>query len=195
VVQLGGQDSGELEARVAGLETEVEGLRGQLAACEVRAGEQVAGQAEGLDSVRETCLGLEVRLEELEARPGAGAAEEAVPEALVPVAEVDADEVTALRSRVETGLAEVRCLLAAPLAVAFDAVRCEDFLGQDGWLPFTKLNTNLGEGMVADTGVFTVPTGGLYLFLLNVYGAPRDGVTLSIKYVRLNSSGIYKYLP
>ena len=106
---------------------------------------------------------------------------------------------------------QVREVVAAPLSVAFDAVRCEDFLGTDGWLPFTKLNANLGEGMDPDTGVFTVPirchpplllllllllhrlldllvlnmlillASGLYLFLLNVYGAPRDGVTLSIK--------------
>ena len=32
-----------------------------------------------------------------------------------------------------------------------------------------------------DTGRFTAPTSGLYMFLLNVYGAPRDPVVLSIK--------------
>jgi len=96
--------------------------------------------------------------------------------------EVDMGAMAALQEKVEAQLALVREVVTAPLSVAFDAVRCEDFLGTDGWLPFTKLNANLGDGMDPDTGVFTVPTSGLYLFLLNVYGAPRDGVTLSIKY-------------
>jgi hypothetical protein len=68
-----------------------------------------------------------------------------------------------------------------PFAVVFDAVRCEDWMGQDSFLPFTKLNTNLGGGMNMDTGKFTAPVTGLYFLALNVYGAPRDGVVLSIK--------------
>ena len=86
-----------------------------------------------------------------------------------------------LEQRLATEVAGLSSLLAAPLSVAFDAVRTEDFLGQDGWLPFTKLNANLGDGMNIETGIFTVPLAGLYLFLLNVYGAPRDGVVLSIR--------------
>ena len=39
----------------------------------------------------------------------------------------------------------------------------------------------MGEGLNVDTGRFTAPTSGLYMFLLNVYGAPRDPVVLSIK--------------
>ena len=39
----------------------------------------------------------------------------------------------------------------------------------------------MGEGLNVDTGRFTSPTSGLYMFLLNVYGAPRDPVVLSIK--------------
>ena len=39
----------------------------------------------------------------------------------------------------------------------------------------------MGEGLNVDTGRFTAPTSGLYMFLLNVYGAPRDQVVLSIK--------------
>ena len=86
-----------------------------------------------------------------------------------------------LEQRLASEMAGLSSLLAAPLSVAFDAVRTEDFVGQDGWLPFTKLNANLGDGMNMETGIFTVPIGGLYLFLLNVYGAPRDGVVLSIR--------------
>ena len=32
-----------------------------------------------------------------------------------------------------------------------------------------------------ETGRFTAPVGGVYLFLLNVYGAPRDPVVLSLR--------------
>ncbi len=43
------------------------------------------------------------------------------------------------------------------------------------------MNSNLGGGLNMDTGKFTAPVTGLYFFALNVYGAPRDGVVLSIK--------------
>ena len=38
--------------------------------------------------------------------------------------------------------------------------------------------------MSVDTGRFTAPVSGAYMFLLNVYGAPRDPVVLSIKFVK-----------
>ena len=75
----------------------------------------------------------------------------------------------------------MKSLVFAPLSVIFDAVRSEDWVGEDGWLPYTKLNINLGDGMDMDTGRFTAPVSGVYFFLLNVYGAPRDGVVLSIR--------------
>ena len=46
---------------------------------------------------------------------------------------------------------------------------------------FSQLNVNLGGGLDVDTGRFRVPVGGVYLFMLNVYGAPRDPVVLSIR--------------
>ena len=45
----------------------------------------------------------------------------------------------------------------------------------------SQSNVNLGSGLDVDTGRFTVPVGGVYLFMLNVYGAPRDPVVLSIR--------------
>ena len=37
--------------------------------------------------------------------------------------------------------------------------------------------------MDVDSGRFTVPVSGVYMFLLNVYAAPRDPVVLSLRSV------------
>ena len=92
-----------------------------------------------------------------------------------------ASQVDELKNKVESSIATMKSLVFSPLSVMFDAVRSEDWLGEDNYLPFTKLNINLGEGMNIDTGRFTAPHSGLYLFILNVYGAPRDAVVLSIR--------------
>ena len=45
--------------------------------------------------------------------------------------------------------------------------------------------------MDVDSGRFTVPVSGVYMFLLNVYAAPRDPVVLSLRSVaatRLSTS-------
>jgi len=91
------------------------------------------------------------------------------------------EQVEQLKLKVDSGISSMKDLVFAPLSVIFDAVRSEDWVGQDGWLPYTKLNINLGNGMNMDTGRFTVPISGVYFFLINVYGAPRDGVVLSIR--------------
>ena len=185
---MASDSSGQLEAKLAG---EVAELRGSLIAEERDRREGLKVVALEVAGVRESLGDLEERLLRLELRPEAspvlpvqeeepGPALVMVPEisALAPaVAEEEQGQVAALRERLEA----VTSLLTAPLSVAFDAVRCEDFLGQDGWLPFDKLNINLGDGMNSETGMFTVPVSGLYMFLVNVYGAPRDGVVLSIK--------------
>jgi len=66
-------------------------------------------------------------------------------------------------------------------SVIFDVVRCEDWLGQDSFLPFSKANMNIGGGFHLDSGKFTAPVSGFYFFNVNVYGAPRDPVVLSIR--------------
>ena len=45
------------------------------------------------------------------------------------------------------------------------------------------MNTNVGGGFDQGTGKFSPPVAGMYYFSLNVYGAPRDGVVLSIRFV------------
>ena len=45
------------------------------------------------------------------------------------------------------------------------------------------MNTNVGGGFDQGTGKFSPPVAGVYYFSLNVYGAPRDGVVLSIRFV------------
>lgn len=91
------------------------------------------------------------------------------------------DMVRALEQKVEMSISTMKSLVFSPLSVIFDAVRSEDWMGEDGILPYTKLNINLGEGMDMDSGKFTVPVDGVYFFVLNVYGAPRDAVVLSIR--------------
>ena len=92
-----------------------------------------------------------------------------------------AEQVEQLRLKVDSSISSMKSLVFAPLSVIFDAVRSEDWVGEDGWLPYTKLNINLGDGMDMDTGRFTAPVSGVYFFVLNVYGAPRDAVVLSIR--------------
>jgi len=91
------------------------------------------------------------------------------------------EQVEQLKLKVESSISSMKSLVFAPLSVIFDAVRSEDWVGDDKYLTFTKLNINLGDGMDIDTGSFTVPVSGVYLFILNVYGAPRDAVVLSIR--------------
>ena len=194
--QVGSGGSGEFEAKVEG---ELGGLRSAMKKSE----ETTSAEFERLDgelaALSEGWLKLEERVAEQEQRPvyspppPAEVVEPTPPPPPV-VAELppvmvekqttsaDGEELMGrLEQRLASEMAGLSSLLAAPLSVAFDAVRTEDFVGQDGWLPFTKLNANLGDGMNMETGIFTVPIGGLYLFLLNVYGAPRDGVVLSIR--------------
>ena len=90
-------------------------------------------------------------------------------------------QVEELKTKVDSSIATMKSLVFSPLSVIFDAVRSEDWVGEDNYLPFTKLNINLGDGMNIDTGRFSAPISGLYLFILNVYGAPRDAVVLSIR--------------
>jgi hypothetical protein len=45
-------------------------------------------------------------------------------------------------------LAALSSLVRAPFSVLFDAVRCEDWLGQDSFLPFTKVKKNLRRSLI-----------------------------------------------
>jgi hypothetical protein len=38
-------------------------------------------------------------------------------------------------------MAALNSLVRLPFSVLFDAVRCEDWIGQDNYLPFTKVGT------------------------------------------------------
>ena len=46
----------------------------------------------------------------------------------------------------ESKMAALSSLVRAPFSVLFDAVRCEDWLGQDSYLPFTKVRGLDGTG-------------------------------------------------
>ena len=181
LVQVGtGEGTEGLEDKLVG---QMEELRAVMRRDEEESRDGLSSLAREVASITDSCHLLSDRMTVQEARPEHHT-EPVVVQQVEQTTEpqLDSGELVLLRQQVETQLTEVKRLLTTPLSVLFDAVRSEDFLGQDGWLPFTKLNINLGEGMDLESGVFTVPTSGLYLFLINVYGAPRDGVVLSIRY-------------
>lgn len=89
--------------------------------------------------------------------------------------------VQTLQEDLSKDLADLKASMTMPLSVMFDANRYEDWKGIDDFLPFDKANINLGGGFNIETGKFTAPVGGLYFFTLNVYGAPRDAIILSIR--------------
>jgi hypothetical protein len=86
-----------------------------------------------------------------------------------------------MQAEITEDLASLKSSLTSPLSVMFDATRSEDLKGKDDFLPFDKAETNLGGGFDIETGKFTAPLSGLYFFALNVYGAPRDAVIMSIR--------------
>lgn len=63
----------------------------------------------------------------------------------------------------------LRGLMAQPLSVYFDAFRTEDYdVGGEEYLTFCGTRSNLGGGMDAKSGVFTVPQAGAYMFTIHI---------------------------
>jgi len=63
----------------------------------------------------------------------------------------------------------LRSLMSQPLSVYFDAYRTEDYdVGGEEYLTFAGTRSNLGGGMDAKSGVFTVPQAGAYMFTIHI---------------------------
>merc|ERR1719273_440026 len=63
----------------------------------------------------------------------------------------------------------LRNLMSQPLSVYFDAYRTEDYdVGGEEYLTFAGTRSNLGGGMDAKSGVFTVPQAGAYMFTIHI---------------------------
>jgi len=99
----------------------------------------------------------------------------------IPTTTVVEKETAPTTQQVQSKPVEVESEVPELISVIFDAVRTEDWIGQDGFIPFSKLNVDVGGGMDINSGKFTAPKSGIYFFNVNVYGAPRDQVVLSIR--------------
>ena len=77
----------------------------------------------------------------------------------------------------------LRSLMAQPLSVYFDAFRTEDYdLGGEEYLTFDRTQSNLAGGMVAKSGVFTVPLAGAYMFTIHICTHDMKKGLLSIRW-------------
>jgi len=175
----------KLSSRIDQLAQDIEnvqvGLSGSATTADVS---KLRAAVEGLESRQAAHeVAMEKALKELPAPAAAApstAASAAAPSESVAAVDVSS-QLAEIQASVSGELSRCRNLVASPFSVMFDAVRTEDWVGQDSYLPFSKMNTNVGGGFDQGTGKFSPPVAGVYYFSLNVYGAPRDGVVLSIR--------------
>ncbi|XP_059086209.1 myb-like protein X [Tigriopus californicus] len=78
-------------------------------------------------------------------------------------------EMQSLLEAIGRNQTELKSLINQPLSVYFDAYRTEDYLdGGEQYLTFSKCQTNLGNGFQPESGVFSAPKAGAYLFIIHV---------------------------
>jgi len=76
----------------------------------------------------------------------------------------------------------LKSLASKPLSVYFDAFRTKAYDGGgEENLTFNGCTCNVGGGMDADTGVFSVPLGGTYLFVFHIATHDNKKALLSIR--------------
>jgi len=91
----------------------------------------------------------------------------------------DLDE---LKTRLLKENAFLKSLASKPLSVCFDAYRTKAYDGGgEENLTFQACAVNTGGGMDADTGIFTTPIGGLYMFVFHVATHDNKKALLSIR--------------
>merc|ERR1712168_272732 len=91
----------------------------------------------------------------------------------------DLDE---LKTRLLKENAFLKSLASKPLSVCFDAYRTKAYDGGgEENLTFQACAVNTGGGMDADSGIFTTPIGGLYMFVFHVATHDNKKALLSIR--------------
>ena len=58
-----------------------------------------------------------------------------------------------------------------------------------GGITFSKLNTNLGNGMDKNSGIFTTPVGGVYLFHFSALAKNKSKMI----HIKVNKNGVLQF--
>merc|ERR1712076_356964 len=91
-------------------------------------------------------------------------------------------ELDELKTRLMMENAFLKMLASKPMSVCFDAYRTKAYDGGgEENLTFQGTSVNVGGGMDPDTGVFTCPLGGSYLFTFHVATHDNKKALLSIR--------------
>jgi len=91
-------------------------------------------------------------------------------------------ELEELKTRLLKENAFLKMLASKPMSVCFDAYRTKAYDGGgEENLTFQGCSVNTGGGMDPDTGIFTAPIGGLYMFVFHVATHDNKKALLSIR--------------
>merc|ERR1712079_617190 len=91
-------------------------------------------------------------------------------------------ELDELKTRLMKENAFLKMLASKPMSVCFDAYRTKAYDGGgEENLTFQGTSVNTGGGMDPDTGIFTCPIGGLYMFVFHVATHDNKKSLLSIR--------------
>merc|ERR1712079_886292 len=91
-------------------------------------------------------------------------------------------ELDELKTRLMKENAFLKMLASKPMSVCFDAYRTKAYDGGgEENLTFQGTSGNTGGGMDPDTGIFTCPIGGLYMFVFHVATHDNKKALLSIR--------------
>merc|ERR1719430_2678675 len=91
-------------------------------------------------------------------------------------------ELEELKTKLMKENAFLKMLASKPMSVCFDAYRTKAYDGGgEENLTFQGCTVNTGGGMDAETGIFTCPVGGLYMFVFHVATHDNKKALLSIR--------------
>merc|ERR1712183_187117 len=92
------------------------------------------------------------------------------------------DDISDLRTKMMQENAFLKSLLGKTLGVYFNAYRSKAYEGGgEENLTFNGTYCNVGGGLDTDTGIFTCPTGGTYMFQFHIATHDNKKVLLSIR--------------